>query len=79
MFQGRASIGGASVELLRAAVVVVVVPLSKIGIDFALLQDPRSSERLHLRCRDPATLANGKESGLIWCKLERPLKAKGHR
>ena len=51
----------------------------KSGIDFAQLQDPRSSERLHLRCRDPAALINGKESGLICSELERPLKAKGYR
>ena len=78
VLQGRASIGGASVELLRVMVVVVVVP-QKIEIDFVLLQDPRSSERLHLRCRVPAALLNGKGNGLIWCKLERSLKAKGHR
>ena len=79
MPQGRASIGGASVELLRVVVVVVAVPQSKIVIDFVLLQDPGSSELLHLTCRDPAALVNGKESGLIWCMLGRPLKAKGHR
>ena len=45
--QGRALIGGASVELLRVVVVVVVVPQSKIEIEFELLQDPRSSKRLH--------------------------------
>ena len=39
---------------------------SKIVIDFTLLQDPRSSERLHLRCRDLTALVNSKESGLIW-------------
>ena len=75
----RASIGAASVELLRLVAVAVAVSQSKIEIDFALLEDPRSSERLNLRCRDLAALVNGKESGLIWCKLERPLKAREHR
>ena len=32
--QGRASVGGASVELLRVVVVVVVVPLLLLVVDF---------------------------------------------
>ena len=56
MPQGHASIGGAGVALLRAVAVVVAVPQSKIEIDFALLQDPRSSERIATSRADTAVV-----------------------